>query len=598
MVDGQREAGAPIERPDADPRVEVEHLAAVADDIDADDGDRARTNQEHDRVGNVPSQVENRDEARSGHLRSTVTSPEMQAATRHAPHGMVASVDHLASAAGVAMLHKGGTAADAAVAASAVLAVTCPHLCGMGGDLFALVHDGRGGPAALNASGRAGSGADPVQLRLEGHTEMPFRGDIRSVPVPGCVDGWLALHERFGALPLATVLEPAIVYAASGFPASPLLAAAITLLRDVAGAGDLTAGGTVRHGDLIRRPGVADALGAIVARGRAGFYQGPFGEGLLELGHGEYTRDDLARPLADWVGPIHVRVWDHDVWTIPPNSQGYLTLLGAAIASGLRLPDPRDAGWAHLLIESARVAAHDRPSVLHEHADVTPLLDRDEVARRRALVDPARRATLAAPASAGDTTYLCAVDEARMGVSLIQSNASGFGSMLFEPATGIGLHNRGIGFSLEPGHPAEYGPGKRPPHTLSPALVTRPDGSLRAVIGTMGGDTQPQILLQLLARTLVDGESPGHAITAPRWALRQAASSGFDTWTDPDATVVNVERDAAADWVAGLEARGHTVEVVDGVTGTFGHAQLVEVTASGLAGAADPRALTGAAIGY
>src|SRR5262249_57258946 len=140
--------------------------------------------------------------------------------------------------------------------------------------------------------------------------------------------------------------------------------------------------------------------------------------------------------------------------------------------------------------------------------------------------------------------------------------------------------------------------GRRPPHTLAPAVVTHPDGSLRAVIGTMGGDTQPQILLQLLARLLHHNQSAGSTIAAPRWALRQPAASGFDTWVDADATIVNVEGDAAADWAAGLRERGHDVEVVEGVTGTFGHAQLIEVAESGLAGAADPRTLVGAAVGY
>ena len=525
----------------------------------------------------------------------------MQSATRYAPNGMVASVDHLASTAGVSMLQRRGSAADAAIAASAVVAVTCPHLCGMGGDLFALVHDGSadGAPAALNASGRAGSGADAAQLRLDGFTTMPFTGDVRSAPVPGCVDGWLALHERYGRLPRATVFEPALMYAANGFPASPLLAAATMLLRDVPGTGDLVGNGRVRSGDRVRRPGVALALESVIEHGRSGFYQGPFGEGLLELGAGEYTAQDLAEPLADWVEPLRARVWGHDLWTIPPNSQGYLTLLGAAIAEGLDLPDsPADSGWAHAMIESARAAAYDRPSMLAEGADVTGLFDASEVARRRALVDPSHRTRLKTPAGAGDTMYLCAIDRDRTGVSLIQSNASGFGSLVFEPSTGIGLHNRGIGFSLEPGHPAEYGPGRRPPHTLAPAVVTHPDGSLRAVIGTMGGDTQPQILLQLLARLLHHNQSAGSTIAAPRWALRQPAASGFDTWVDADATIVNVEGDAAADWAAGLRERGHDVEVVEGVTGTFGHAQLIEVAESGLAGAADPRTLVGAAVGY
>ena len=512
---------------------------------------------------------------------------------------MVASVDHLASTAGVAMLQRGGSAADAAVAASGVLAVTTPHMCGMGGDLFALVHDGNATPAALNASGRAGSGADPVQLRLEGHDVMPFERDLRAAPVPGCVDGWLALHDRFGRLPLADVLEPAIVYAATGFPASPLLAATAGLLRGIEGTEDLTSRGRLREGDLVRRPGVALSLQAIVAHGRAGFYQGLFGEGLLAIGNGEYVAADFDSPLADWVEPLRAEVWGHDVWTIPPNSQGYLTLLGAAIAAGLSLPDsPDDGAWPHLLVEAARAAACDRPEQLYEGADVSALFDPDEIERRRGLVDPTARAVLTSPAGAGDTMYLCVVDRGRMGVSLIQSNAKTFGCNVFEPTTGIGLHNRGIGFSLEPGHPAEYGPGRRPPHTLAPALVTHPDGSLRSVIGTMGGDAQPQVLLQLLARLLRHQETPGTVIGAPRWSLIGSGASGFDTWTDPDGATVAIETTAPAEWGPALRERGHEVTEIDGVFGSFGHAHLIEVTDDGLAGAADPRALIGAAAGY
>ena len=521
-------------------------------------------------------------------------------ATRYAPHGMVTSVDHLASQAGVSILRDGGSAADAAVAASAVLAVTSPHLCGMGGDLFALVHIGPdSAPDALNASGRAGSGADPEELRIEGNTEMPFRGDLRSAPVPGCVDGWLALHERHGRLPIDRVLAAAITYSAAGFPASPLLAAAQALLVGVPGAEQLLmTRRPLQAGDLVRRPGVADALEAIITKGRAGFYEGAFGDGLLRLGSGEYAAADLRRPLADWVEPLAATAWDYVIWTIPPNSQGYLTLLGAAIAEGLPLPaDPADPAWAHLLVEAARAAGYDRPAVLHEGADVAPLLDRDEVERRRALVDPERRTDFPTGTAGGGTMHLCATDVDGMAVSLIQSNASGFGSHVFEPATGIGIHNRGLGFSLEPGHPAEYGPGRRPPHTLSPAIVTRADGSLKAVVGTMGGDSQPQILLQVLCRFLHHEASVGAAIGAPRWVL--GSTTGFDTWTNPKGVRVRVEGFAPGGWADGLRTRGHTVEVAgDGDIAGFGHAHLIAATEAGWAGAADPRALVGAAAGY
>ncbi len=501
--------------------------------------------------------------------------------TRYAPNGMVCTIDHLASAAGLVVLEKGGSAADAAVAANAVLAVTAPHMCGLGGDLFALVHDGSG-VHALNASGRAGSGADPARLRAEGHDRMPHLYDIRSVPVPGCVDGWLALHGRFGRLPLAEVLAPAIRLAADGFPASPLLAPGAafigTLQSDYA---------HVRNvGDPIRRPGAARVLEAVAETGRAGFYQGEFGQGLLKLGAGEYTEDDLARDQADWVTPLSATVFGHDVHTIAPNSQGYLLLLALKILEGLDLPaDPADPAWADLLIGAAVAAGHDRLDVLYENAPA-PL---DTAETRRALVGTPG---LTAPARKGDTTYLCAVDADGMGVSLIQSNAAGFGSLLFEPSTGVNLHNRGIGFSLTEGHPAEYGPGRRPPHTLAPALITRPDGSLRTVVGTMGGDAQPQILLQLVTRLLVHGQTPGEIIDAPRWVL--GAETGFDTWRSAE-HVVEVED--GAPWEAGLAERGHRT-VRENFGDGFGHAHLIDVLPSGvLAGAADPRAKIGAALG-
>jgi gamma-glutamyltranspeptidase/glutathione hydrolase len=534
---------------------------------------------------------------------------------------MVCSVDHLASAAGVAALERGGSAADAAVAANAVLAVTAPHMCGLGGDLFALVYEPAGGPAsprlpntpddrtprrspsapdgregrgrvrALNASGRAGSGADPARLRAEGHRRMPHLHDIRSVPVPGCVDGWAALHAGYGRLPLADLLEPAVRLARDGFPASPLLVPGAREAAARPGGEDFAA---VRAaGDRVTRPGLARALLAIGSDGRDGFYLGEFGEGLLEAGRGEYTRADLARVSADWPDPLRVRAFGHDVWSAPPNSQGYLLLLSLAVADRLELPaSPAHPSWAHLLAEAARAAGHDRPDLLHEHA--ADLLSPEEIARRRALVDPAARLRMRAPVAPGDTTYLCAVDGDGMGVSLIQSNASGFGSMIFEPRTGINLHNRGIGFSLVPGHPAEYGPGRRPPHTLTPALVTRPDGSLRAVTGTMGGDAQPQILLQVIIRLLRHGEDPGSAISAPRWRLG-TGGTGFDTWTAPDDTVVEVE--TGAPWADGLAALGHPV-AAQPYGSLFGHAHLIEARPDGmLAGAADPRARVGAAIG-
>ncbi|HYZ98580.1 MAG TPA: gamma-glutamyltransferase, partial [Acidimicrobiales bacterium] len=489
----------------------------------------------------------------------------------------------------------GGSVADAAVAASAVLAVTTPHMCGMGGDLFAVVVRPGRRPEVLNASGRAGSGADPDRLRADHGTTPPLRDDVRVVTVPGCVDGWLALHAHHGSLPLADVLADAIGYAEDGFPASPLLAATASDVAGRPGTDDLTRRAPIRAGDRIRRPGVARALRAVAAEGRDGFYGGEFGEGLVRLGAGEFVPEDLARDQADWVEPLRLRVWDHDLWTPPPNSQGYLTLSSAWIAQGLPLPaGPDDPGRAHLLVEATRQAGHDRPAVLHEHADGAALLDPDRLAPRRERIDPDRAGDLPAPVAGGGTIFLAAADHDGNGVALIQSNAAGFGSHLVEPRTGIFLHNRGIGFSLEPGHPAEYGPGRRPPHTLAPLVATRPDdGSLHAVVGTMGGDSQPQVVLQLLARLLAAGQDPATAVAAGRWVLGAGQGPNFGVWRDPAAIRVRVEAHAPPAWTEGLTARGHRVEPIRAFDHRAGHAHVIVRAEDHLAGAADPRAVVG-----
>ena len=509
---------------------------------------------------------------------------------------MVCSVDHLASSAGIAVLRAGGNAADAAVATSAVLAVTTQHMCGMGGDLFALVHHRDGEPpACLNASGRAGSGADPDALRAAGHRRMPLDEEIQTVTVPGCVDGWLALHERHGRLPLAEVLEPARAYAHDGFPASPLLAATVPRILHVDGADDYRRT-PIRPGTVVTRPGVARTLAAIADGGRAAYYQGEFGAGLQRLGAGLFSADDLARSQADWVEPLGVEVWGHLAWTVPPNSQGYLALAAARIAelAGLTpgsAPDHDSGDGVHRLVEAARLAGHDRPDVLWEGADGAALVGDDRLAPRAAAFDPERRVHVPVRAEDGGTIYLCTADGDGMAVSLIQSNARGWGAHIAVPEVGIFLHNRGLGFSLEPGHPAELAPGRRPPHTLSPALVQHVDGRLRAVLGTMGGDIQPQVVLQLVAQLLLHDRSPGRAVAAPRWRL---GAGGFDTWDDGGPGDVRVEDGAPAAWVDGLAERGHEVVVEPAWTSDYGHTHVIERRADGvLAGAHDPRAVTG-----
>jgi gamma-glutamyltranspeptidase / glutathione hydrolase len=519
--------------------------------------------------------------------------------TRFAPTGAVAAANHLAAQAGASMLDRGGNAADAAVATAAAMAVTSPHMCGLGGDLFAIVVAPGGPPAALNASGHAGSGADPAQLRAEGMERMPVRDDIRSVTVPGCVDGLVALSARFGSLPLTDVFAPAIRLARDGFPASPTLAAASRVLTPDLRAAALGDGGTLVRGRRVAVRGVARALAEVASGGRAVFYEGGPGDALRALGAGLFSAEDLRTVQADWVEPLSLAAFGRRLWTIPPNSQGYLALSSAWIADQVGVPaDPEDDAWAFVLVEAARQAAHDRVAVLHDRADGPGLLSPARLAPRADAIRAHASRGLADVPSEGDTTYLCAVDGDRAGVSLIMSNAAGFGSHLVLGDHGIFLHNRGMGFSLEAGHPAELGPGRRPPHTLSPLAVTRDDGGLDAVIGSMGGDAQPQILLQLLARTLIADQDAGTALGAPRWCLTREASTGFDVWETHEPPIVALEHDAPASWGEGLRRRGYRVQESGPADDGFGHAQLIRVTGDDmLCGAADPRTRDGACVG-
>jgi gamma-glutamyltranspeptidase/glutathione hydrolase len=522
-----------------------------------------------------------------------------QREARDLRHHIVASADELATAAGNEIFDAGGNAVDAAIATNAAIAVVGPNLCGMGGDLFALVYvDGE--VVSLNSSGRSGSGADADQLRSEGRTEMPYRHDIRSVTVPGCVDGWVALHERFGSLPLEMVLEPARRLAADGFRTSPLLAQSIAAL-DEPSRQQLheIASQATSPGAVVRRPGVARSLTSVAKGGRSAFYEGEFGEGLRELGAGLFSEADLKEPNAEWESPLTTAAFGVDLYTSEPNSQGYLALAGARLAERLDLPsDPSNEHWAHLLAEAAKAAGRDRPKQLHEHADGAALLELIDA--RVDEIDPAVASTATAPGRDGDTTYLCTAgrreDGSMMAVSLIQSNAAGLGSHLVEPNTGINLHNRGLGFNLSPGHPAEFGPRRRPPHTLLPAMATK-DGDLVGVFGTMGGDAQPQIVLQLIVRMFHHGQSAVDAINAGRWSLRGEAT-GFDAWVAPDDLTLAIEGHAPSDWAEALGARGHRPEVLEEMDSRFGHAHAILVGSDGtLSGAADPRCIVGTCAG-
>ena len=508
---------------------------------------------------------------------------------------MISSADALATKAGVRILEQNGNAVDAAIATSAAMAVVAPHLCGMGGDLFALVHvDGQ--VHSLNAAGRAGSGVNPEQLRQQGFTHVPMNANFNSVTVPGCVAGWLALHERFGTLPLELLFADAIRLAENGFRSSPLLINSFKRLDDSLKRNfkDLYSA-TTEIAPTIKRPGVGRTLHAVATHGRDAFYAGEFAEGLIEMASGMYTREDLASASATWDQPISIDVYGHRVWSTAAPSQGYLFLAALAISEQLELPDdPNDAQWAHLLIEASTAVGYDRTQVLHDRADLGATLK--DLVKRKSLISPQSASPRSHVGQDGDTTYMCAVDRNSMGVSLINSNASGFGSGLVEQRTGINLHNRGLGFSLIRGHESELAAGRQPPHTLCPALITRKDNSLLSVLGTMGGDAQPQIILQLITRLLRTGgvaHKPAEIVDAGRWVLR-GPTTGFDTWSSQSPPTVQVEGHAPESWLGELTSRGHQVEQRPRLDSGFGHANMIVIDEDGnTSGGADSRTVVG-----
>jgi gamma-glutamyltranspeptidase/glutathione hydrolase len=530
---------------------------------------------------------------------STVTSRNYDAEVSAVQgFGAAVSTPHvLATQAGMEILAVGGNSADAMVAADAVLGVVAPETCGIGGDLFALIHRPEmREPAALNASGRAGSNADPDALLAQGHQRMPpFHP--QSVTVPGCVDGWERLLERFGSLPLERLLAPAIRLATLGFPASFELASALrsaekVLLSQPAAAGMYPGGMMPEVGDRLFRPGLSATLTAIGREGSRAFYHGPVAEAITEATDGIITADDLAKVGADWVEPISVDVFGSTGWTMPLNTQGYLTLASAAAFASLDPPsDPESIDSWHLAIECYRAMAADRNDVVAD-PDTAPqpsshLVSADWIRERASLVDRRNASPMTPPAPRpGGTAYLCAVDAEGMGVSFIQSNFMGLGSRIGAGPAGFLLHNRGAGFDLRPGHPNRLARGRRPLHTLSPSLWTR-DGRLTCLLGTRGGDYQPQLLLQMAIRLFHGGVEPGEAQARPRWVINPL---------DSGAPEVNVEAHTPPPVVSGLRARGHRVTQKEMLQHGWGPVSVITIDELGLRTAvADPRVNTASA---
>ena len=518
----------------------------------------------------------------------------------HTGTGAVAVTPHrLATETAVAVMAGGGNAADAVVAANAVLGMVLPTTCGIGGDLFAIVHrPGDDRPDVLNASGRGGAGIDADRLRDAGHATMPLRAPD-SITVPGCVDGWEALLARHGTRPLAGLLEPAIAMGTDGFPVSIELASDLRRIEAlISGQPSANAlypdGAPPGPGGTLRRPDLAATLAAIASDGRDAFYRGPVAAAITEATDGMLTTDDLAGNAPDWAAPIGIDVFGLHGWTVPPNSQGYLTLAASVLVEALAPPaDPGDPGFHHAVIEAYRAVAWERDDLVADprFAPMPPdrLLDRDRLLGRLRSIDPDMVALWPEPGEApGGTAYFCAVDDDGMAVSAIQSNFTGIGSGISAGSTGVFLHNRGGGFSLVPGHPNEAAPGKRPLHTLSPTLWTRDDRAA-LVLGTRGGHQQPQYLAQMVALLLHAGLDPAAAQAFPRWHAEGPGPAG---------SALTVEARMPEAVVAGLEHRGHMVEMGPDHPQGWGPVSVIAIDDSGTrVAAADPRVTSALAAG-
>lgn len=450
---------------------------------------------------------------------------------------VVATSQPLAVSAGVSMLARGGNAVDAAVAAAAAIALTEPCSNGLGSDLFAQVWDGDR-LHGLNASGVAPAAWTPEYFarRYGGAAaRRPERG-WDTVTVPGAVAGWRALHERFGRLDFAQLLEPAIGYAERGFAVSPITqdkwARGAALLAGEPGFAEhfLPRGRAPRVGEHVIIPGSARALRSIAASQGESFYRGEIAEAIAAFaaaGGGALGRADLAAYAPEWVEPIGMDFQGYRVHEIPPNGQGIAALmcLGILRHAGIEEHALDTADWYHLGIEAMKLAFADAyaqvadPAAMRVRSD--ELLDDDYLRRRARQIDPRRAQDFhSGIAPRGGTIYLAAADERGMMVSLIQSNYMGFGSGIVVPGWGISLQNRGCGFSLDPSHPNCVAPGKRPFHTIIPGFLTR-DGRAQMSFGVMGANMQPQGHVQTLCRMLLGRQQPQAACDAPRWKWNQ-----------------------------------------------------------------------------
>lgn len=515
-----------------------------------------------------------------------------------ATNGMVATSHPLAAAEALAVLRDGGNAADAAIAGAVILGVCEPQMTGLGGDCFALVKPaGSDAVIALNGSGRAPAGLSAETLRAEG-LEKIAPGHHASITVPGAVDAFCRLSEKYGKVGLERSLQPAIRYFEEGVPVAPRVA------FDIAGHGPEMSADAQRHylndgrafelGDRIRLSGQAEVLRRIARDGRDAFYRGEVAEDMLAaLGAigGTHTAQDFDATEASWNDPVSGPYRGHDLVEHPPNGQGATAILLAGILSHFDTSgmDPQGRDRLHLQAEATKLAYDARNRFLADADHVTRLdhmLSAETAGRLAALIDPSRAMPAPAPLTEDvhrDTILITVADGDGMAVSLIYSIFATFGSGVASPKFGILFHNRGSGFNLTPGHPNEAGPGKRPMHTIIPAMRAT-NGSIDMAFGVMGGQYQAAGHAHVLSNMVDFGMDVQQALDAPR------------VFADPISGKLRIERGVPAATREALGAMGHDIEVP---AEPIGGAQAIMIDQSRgvLIGASDHRK-DGLAIGF
>ena len=502
-----------------------------------------------------------------------------------AEHGMVCAAHPLAVQIGIDILKAGGSAVDAAIAVNAALGLMEPVANGIGGDLFAIVWDAETQKLyGLNASGRSPYLLTIDEVRSKGHERIPYTGVLPQT-VPGCVDGWFELHERFGKLPMKQILEPAINYAENGFPVTEVIAHYWDLggrrLKDEPNfAGTYLPGGNApKKGEYFKNPDLANTYRILAKKGRDAFYRGEIAkiiDAFMRRTGGYLRLEDFDGHTSTWVEPVGTTYRGYEVWELPPNGQGIAALQMLNILEGFDIAALGfgSAEYLHLLTEAKKLAFDDRARFYADpdfvDIPVDELISKEYAALRRKLIDPERAMREVTPSDivleSGETTYLTVADKDRNFVSLIQSNYAGFGSGPVPDGLGFCIQDRGALFNLDPEHPNTLLPGKRPFHTIIPAMVTK-EGKPVFSFGVMGGSMQPQGHVQILCNIIDFGMGIQEAGDAPR--LRHTGSSQPTGEVMTHGGTVLLEAGFTPEVIRVLVERGHRVSHDNGGFGGY-----------------------------